>query len=289
MTAVVIDDRPDSMEGVAKRLKSLVGKQDDDWSPQETTVLVAAESRLQSRIISKQLHEIGIEDVHFAGTGRDALVQFEKMPGQLVLASMELPDMTGLELAERLRSELRWATAGVLLLHASDLPSTARAALRRLPAVQTLAKPFETADLGAAVDKLMRADRPSPELTGFAGRPVLIADDSRVWRRRMRTVLEEIGFDTLTVVEDGQQAIDVARREHFDLVVTDYNMPNATGRDLLAYLRTESTQRQVPVVMVTTELDAEKIGEVYQLGISAVCNKTFEPEMVKNIITRIFL
>ena len=287
------DDRFQSMEAVAEALKDLLKSEGadrrTDWDPQDTTVLVVEASRLQGRIIGRQLAEIGFDDIHFAADGEAALEQFEKMPGELILTSMQLPDMTGLELAERLRGEKRWATAGVLVLHSTDLPPTTQKALGRLPAVATLAKPFETADLDAAVDRLMRTDRTADDLIGFAGRPVLVADDSRVWRRRMTTVLQEVGFDTLTVVEDGQQAIDAAAATRFDLVVTDYNMPHATGHDLLAYLRRQSSQPDVPVVMVTTELDPAKLGAVYQLGVSAVCNKTFEPAMVKNILTRIFL
>ena len=296
MCAIDPADRPQTMEEVAAALQTLtVGDRDPEaWHPEDTTALVVESSRLQARIIGRQLAEIGIADVHVATTGENALEQFEKMPGQIVLTSMQLPDMTGLELAERLRSEMKWAAAGVLLLSSSELPPTTEAAITRLAAVEVLAKPFEVPQLGAAVDALMRADRTSGPLDEIAGRPVLVADDSRVWRRRVESVLRELGFDRITVTEDGQQAIDALAAatdagEPFGMVVTDYNMPRADGEQVVRAVRADATHLGVPVIMVTTELDPVKLAAVYAAGVSAVCNKSFEPEMVRNVITRILL
>jgi two-component system chemotaxis response regulator CheY len=74
----------------------------------------------------------------------------------------------------------------------------------------------------------------------------------------------------------------------FDLVVTDYNMPEMNGFELVAFIRQQSGQPEVPVIMVTTEYDPQKLAEVYQLGVSAICNKSFDPELVQNIVQRLF-
>ena len=77
--------------------------------------------------------------------------------------------------------------------------------------------------------------------------------------------------------------------ESFDLVITDYNMPRMDGREFVRWIRTQSNQPAVPVIMVTTEFDPEKLAQVYQLGVSAICGKSFERDQVRNIVIRLFL
>jgi two-component system chemotaxis response regulator CheY len=60
------------------------------------------------------------------------------------------------------------------------------------------------------------------------------------------------------------------------------------GNELVAHIRNDSNQRDVPVIMVTTEHDPQKLMEVYQLGVSAVCNKSFDPALVRNIVIQLF-
>ena len=78
------------------------------------------------------------------------------------------------------------------------------------------------------------------------------------------------------------------RQTQFDLVVTDYHMPRMDGRKLITHIRQQSSQREVPVIMVTTEFDPQKLAAIYQLGVSAICNKSFDRDLVRNIIIQLF-
>jgi two-component system chemotaxis response regulator CheY len=66
-------------------------------------------------------------------------------------------------------------------------------------------------------------------------------------------------------------------------------MPHMNGHELVGWIRNESEQKDCPIIMVTTEFDPTKLAEVYQLGVSAICDKSFEPSLVRNIVIRIFL
>jgi len=73
----------------------------------------------------------------------------------------------------------------------------------------------------------------------------------------------------------------------FDLVVTDYNMPEMDGKELTEYIRNHSQQASIPILMVTSEASHSHLAGVKQSGVSAMCDKPFEPSMVKSLIRSI--
>jgi two-component system chemotaxis response regulator CheY len=152
-----------------------------------------------------------------------------------------------------------------------------------------LKKPFDARGLRAAIEQAFGDDEQKEQpLDGLQHLRVLIVDDSRLARRNIQRTLTELGFAHFTEAEDGDVAIDQLRQSQFDLVITDYNMPRLDGRQLIAYIRGQSSQRDVPVVMVTTEFDPQKLAAIYQLGVSAICNKSFERSLVRNIVIQLF-
>ena len=71
------------------------------------------------------------------------------------------------------------------------------------------------------------------------------------------------------------------------LVVTDYNMPEMDGKALVDYIRTQSWQNSVPILMVTSEQDMGRLAAIEEAGVSGICDKPFEPEMVKGLLRRV--
>jgi two-component system chemotaxis response regulator CheY len=86
---------------------------------------------------------------------------------------------------------------------------------------------------------------------------------------------------------DGARAVAAVAGDRFDLIVTDYNMPFMDGRSLVAFLKQNPATATVPIIMVTTEKDPAKLDAVRQLGVAAVCDKSFPAETVRNIIERL--
>lgn len=256
----------------------------------DTTVLIVEESRLQAGMISKHLGSLDIDDVHVAASGADALKKLAVLPAHVVLSSSQLPDMTGLELASRIRDELRWARTPVLIMASSLMPESVRQALNRLGASGVIQKPFNASQLRSALDRLLSNESgESGVLSALATKRILIVDDSSVARRKIEQTLAEIGFTDFVHAEDGAAGATLMAGESFDLVITDYNMPRMDGREFVRWIRTQSNQPAVPVIMVTTEFDPEKLAQVYQLGVSAICGKSFERDQVRNIVIRLFL
>ena len=116
---------------------------------------------------------------------------------------------------------------------------------------------------------------------------VLVVDDSRLARNHIKRVLSNLGIQHLTEAEDGQQAIEILKQQMFDLVVTDYNMPEVNGRELTQYIRENSQQSHIPVLMVTSEANDTHLSNIAQSGVNAMCDKPFEPELVKALLFKL--
>ncbi|MBC8355004.1 MAG: response regulator [Planctomycetes bacterium] len=293
MVAKLPDDRFQSMEDVVASLRSIDAVEADaettTWNPTETSVLLVESSKMQAGMIRRVVNELQIDDVVLCHTGEETLESLAATRASIVMTSMQLPDMTGVELAERIRSELRWSRVAVLLMTSGQLSEGVLRVLRRLAGVGALQKPFNAVQLQEAITRLLDQEARHDDMVGLSELRVLVVDDSSVARRRIQQVLTDLGFAQFTCVTDGTDAITELENQTFDLVVTDYNMPKMNGNELLAYIRSESSQPDVPIIMVTTEFDPLKLAEIYQLGVSAICNKSFDPELVRNIIVRLFL
>lgn len=105
---------------------------------------------------------------------------------------------------------------------------------------------------------------------------VLVADDSGVMRKIIIRVLNGCGVDEITEAADGQQGWTIFQAEEFDLVLTDWNMPEMTGLEFLKEIRGSGSQ--VPVIMVTTEGEKGKVIEAIQAGVTDYLCKPFEQD-----------
>lgn len=105
---------------------------------------------------------------------------------------------------------------------------------------------------------------------------VLVADDSGVMRKIIIRGLNACGVSEVVEAADGQEGLDAFNNGSFDIVLTDWNMPNMTGLDLLKAIR--ATGSTVPVVMITTEAEKGKVIEAIQAGVTDYLCKPFEQE-----------
>ena len=116
---------------------------------------------------------------------------------------------------------------------------------------------------------------------------VLVVDDSATARRFIRRVLESLGLERFEEATNGREGAAMIDQHMFDLVVTDYNMPEMDGKELVEYIRNESNQPTVPVMMVTSEANEGRLEAVQQAGVSAMCDKPFEPGSVRKLLEQV--
>ncbi len=117
---------------------------------------------------------------------------------------------------------------------------------------------------------------------------VLIVDDFATMRKIVRNILKQIGFEDISEAEDGNVALQVLKNEKVGLVVTDWNMPNMTGLDLLRNIRQDPKLGQTPVLMVTAEGLKENVLEAVKAGVNNYVVKPFTAEILQEKIEAIF-
>ncbi len=116
----------------------------------------------------------------------------------------------------------------------------------------------------------------------------LVVDDFSTMRRIVRNLLKELGFTNVDEAEDGVIALQKLKGGDFDFVVTDWNMPNMTGIELLRAIRADAALKTLPVLMITAEAKKENIIEAAQAGASGYIVKPFTAGTMSEKLNKIF-
>ena len=109
---------------------------------------------------------------------------------------------------------------------------------------------------------------------------VLVVDDFATMRRIVIACLKSSGFTNILEAEDGVKGLTLAKTigDNITLVVSDWNMPNMSGIELLKAMKSDPKLRHIPVMMVTAEAKKENIIEAAQSGASSYIIKPFSPD-----------
>ena len=116
---------------------------------------------------------------------------------------------------------------------------------------------------------------------------ILIVDDFSTMRRIIRNLLKEIGYNNADEAEDGQVALAKLKAEAFDFVVSDLNMPNMNGFELLRSVRADPALASLPVLLVTAEAKKEDIITAAQAGASGYIVKPFTKATLEEKLNKI--
>ncbi|MBK6980906.1 MAG: chemotaxis response regulator CheY [Betaproteobacteria bacterium] len=115
----------------------------------------------------------------------------------------------------------------------------------------------------------------------------LVVDDFSTMRRIVRNLLKELGYANADEAEDGTDALAKLRASKFDFVVSDINMPNMNGFDLLKSIRADDALKALPVLMVTAEAKKEDIVTAAQAGASGYIVKPFTKATLDEKLSKI--
>ncbi|MCE2680916.1 MAG: chemotaxis response regulator CheY [Burkholderiales bacterium] len=120
----------------------------------------------------------------------------------------------------------------------------------------------------------------------------LVVDDFSTMRRIVKNLLKEIGYSNSDEAEDGAVALGKLKAQTYNFVVSDLNMPNMSGFELLANIRSDPKLKHLPVLLVTAEAKKEDIITAAQMGASGYIVKPFTKatleEKLNKIIAKMF-
>ena len=118
--------------------------------------------------------------------------------------------------------------------------------------------------------------------------PILVVDDFSTMRRIVKTCLKQLGFENITEAEDGKIALTKLETLPFKLIISDWNMPNMMGIDLLKAVRASEHLKAIPFLMVTAEAQKENILEAAKAGVSNYIIKPFTADSLQQKLEMVF-
>jgi two-component system chemotaxis response regulator CheY len=112
----------------------------------------------------------------------------------------------------------------------------------------------------------------------------LVADDSSTMRKIILRSLNAVGVSDITEAADGDEAIKMFGDGDFNLVLTDWNMPGKSGLEVIQAIR--ATNKEVPIIMVTTEAEKSRVLEAIQAGVSDYLVKPFTADTLREKLAK---
>ncbi|WP_462174312.1 response regulator [Pseudoalteromonas xiamenensis] len=258
----------------------------DYISPEDLFLLLIEPSLTQRKVIVKELNGEGIFNIDFADSIASTLEALEQRTPDLIVSSLHMPDGSATELLSTLKAHELWHQIPFMLV-SSETRREQLEIFKQSGVVAILPKPFTKAHLGKAINATLDILAPQElqlELYDVQDIRILLVDDSRLARNHIRRVLTNLGAQYITEAEDGAEALAILEEQLFDLIVTDFNMPEVNGQELTERIRASDRHSHIPVMMVTSEANDAHLATVSQSGVNALCDKPFEPETVKRLL-----
>ena len=117
---------------------------------------------------------------------------------------------------------------------------------------------------------------------------ILVADDFGSMRTQLRRLLGQMGFKNVTEARDGKEAMALLERREIGFIISDWNMPESDGMELLRHVRGHVKHGDIPFLMVTGQSEKENVIEAIAAGVSNYIIKPFTPDTLEMKIRAVF-
>ena len=118
---------------------------------------------------------------------------------------------------------------------------------------------------------------------------ILLVEDSRAIRKMQIKILKELGFNNLVEANDGEEAIQKLRKEEeIRLIISDWNMPNKNGYELLVWVRSDEKCQAIPFIMATARAEKKEAAKATEAGVSNFLPKLFSAQELQSVIEETF-
>lgn len=253
----------------------------------DLNILLVEPSDTQRKIISSLLIKADVGEIDAVSTVAEAKSALKSHGSDVIVSAMYFEDGTGLDLITAIKGESETASIPFMLISSENKVAKLEE-FKQAGVAAILPKPFQPVHLSRALNAtldLINSEELDLELFDIHQVRVLLVDDSRLARNHIRRVLEGMGLQNIMEAENGAMALTLIHDNTFDLVVTDYNMPEMDGRELSEFIRFNPDTAHVPIIMVTSEsTESLHMANIQQTGVNALCDKPFEASEVRRML-----
>ena len=241
------------------------------------TILIVDDDATNRLLLATNLEEYGYT-VNLAEDGEQALAALRAAPVDVVLLDLLMPKLNGFQVLAQMKAELQLQTIPVIVISAeSELESVLRCI--DMGASDYLPKPFEPGLLRTRVKAAMALRRLYEREHGYTG-DLLVVDDDALNRMLLAAHLEEQGY-TVTVAENGRQALAKMQARTFDVVLLDLLMPEMSGFEVLEQMQAGGKLQHLPVIVISGADDMESVARCIAMGATDHLTKPFDPVLLK--------
>ncbi|MCO4320110.1 response regulator [Aliidiomarina quisquiliarum] len=255
----------------------------------QLSLLLVEPSEVQRKVITRHLTDAGVISVHSADSITTAKEKLPALQPDLVVSAMYFEDGEGMDLLHFIQQQQSLRDS-LFMLVSSEHKRQQLETFRQAGCIAILPKPFTPQHLQRAINATLDLIEPTAfELESFDvdDLRVLLVDDSNMSRQYLRRVFESIGITQITEATDGREGIEALKQHDFDLICTDYHMPEMDGRELAETIRKQPTHQHIPILMVSARADELQLAQIEQAGINALTNKPFEPEVLRRTLKQL--
>lgn len=250
-------------------------------------IVLVEPSDTQRKIITTLLLKEKVKEIDPVSTVAEARAAIKSHGADLIVSAMYFEDGTALDLLKFVKESDEYNSIPFMLISSENRMAKLEE-FKQAGVAAILPKPFEPLHLARALNAsldLINHDELELDLFDVQEVRVLLVDDSKLARNHIRRVLEGMGLKRIKEAENGAMALTLIKDEAFDLVVTDYNMPEMDGRELSEFIRFNPETTHIPIIMVTSEsADSAHMANIQQTGVNALCDKPFEPTEVRAML-----
>ncbi|WP_411826345.1 response regulator [Luteolibacter sp. AS25] len=262
-------------------------------------ILIAEDNPLMAKLTRRKLEEIGFE-VEVACDGSEAISCLETSPPDLVVLDLIMPNIDGVGVLEFIRSHENLRELPVVVVSSSDYLSGVAIAAKNAGATHFFQKGDSSISYFVEeIRKILHGDvsvpyspkteQPTPSeppVTDTGSRPrILLADDDRFIVRILTFLLKDAGYEVDAAV-DGLDALKIASEKAPALMLLDSIMPEISGIEVLDHWKKSETLRHIPVIMITTDDDAQLRATALEKGACSFLQKPFTPQELLDEVSR---
>lgn len=256
-------------------------------------ILVVDDHPNTATTLARALAQIGSSvDVVSAVSGSDALEKVKDKGVDILFTDMIMPEMTGLELIEKMQNHPGGKPSYSYLITAYDVPGL-KVSAQRLKVNDVIIKPVRPEKIcdiaNTAIREMQQSTTPTGKKAAVKRKfKILVADDVLDNVTLLTRYLEYEGYDQV-VARDGQETLDKVRDELPDLILLDVNMPKKDGFTVLEEIRKDSAISHIPVIILTAaRLDPSDVRSGLNLGADDYVTKPFDRhELMARIRTKL--
>ncbi|MBT6347254.1 MAG: response regulator [Nitrospina sp.] len=235
-------------------------------------VIVIDDAPVVREVIAKNLHKIGFEEdnVFQASDGLEGINMLRAEQVDLIISDWNMPNMDGLELLKTIKGYPELASIPFIMITSESEKEKVDEAFKA-GVNQYIFKPFKPDYFSEKIQQTLGKNL-------YGAKQVMVVDDSPVIRRIVEKQLKMLGFGGFNFLGagNGVLALSLLEEKKVDLIITDLHMPDMNGIEFVREVRINEKTDLIPVLMITSDYNTNKMLEAYEAGVDEFMQKPFK-------------